>query len=74
MLTTQFFNCSTTRVCVLRMLQLLMLLNIAIIMEYGSTPYVGMARKKMAAPLDAYKITYVGMTREKQNHMFRTLL
>ncbi len=26
------------------------------IMEYGSTPYVGMARKKMAAPYNAYKI------------------
>ena len=26
------------------------------IMEYGSTPYIGMARKKMAAPYDAYKI------------------
>ena len=25
-------------------------------MEYGSTPYVGMARKKMAAPYNAYKI------------------
>ena len=27
-----------------------------IIMEYGSTPYVGMVRKKMAAPYNAYKI------------------
>ncbi len=26
------------------------------IMEYGSTPYVGMARKKMAALYNAYKI------------------
>ena len=26
------------------------------IMEYGSTPYVGMARKKMAAPYNTYKI------------------
>ena len=26
------------------------------IMEYGSTPYVGMARGKMAAPYKAYKI------------------
>ena len=30
--------------------------NLRYIMEYGSTPYVGMARKKMAAPYNAYKI------------------
>ena len=27
------------------------------IMEYGSTPYVGMALKKMASPLNVYKMT-----------------
>ena len=26
------------------------------IMEYGSTPYIGMAPKKMAGPLFAYKV------------------
>ena len=26
------------------------------IMEYGSTPYIGMAPKKMAAPLYVYKV------------------
>ena len=25
-------------------------------MEYGSTPYIGMAPKKMAAPLHVYKV------------------
>ena len=29
---------------------------LSFIMEYGSTPYVGMAQKKMAALLNVYKI------------------
>ena len=37
--------------------QVLSGISLKVIMEYGSTPYIGMAPKKMAAPLHVYKMT-----------------
>ena len=47
-------SCST---CVYSKTPCVVCRDLHIIMEYGSTPYVGMAPKKMASPLTVYKMT-----------------
>ena len=44
-------------------------ITICTIMEYGSTPYVGMARKKMATPYNAYKIIRSELSDYSHRHL-----
>ncbi len=43
--------------------------KVTLIMEYGSTPYVRMARKKVAAPYNAYKIIRSELTSDYSHRL-----